>query len=72
MRGNKKLPTYKVLLRMYTKREEQFNPMEYLHGDWEQYVYILKGWKKVCEKNFLEERPNLREPKRHRKIYIYK
>ena len=46
MRGNKELPTYQVLLRMCAKREEQFNPMEYLHGS--------------CEKDFLEERPHLR------------
>ena len=73
MRGNKELPTYKVLLRMCAKREEQFNPMEYLHGDWEDYFHILREWKKVCEKDFLEERPHLREPKRHvksKKIHL--
>ena len=72
MRGNKELPTYKVLLRMCAKREEQFNPMDYLHSDWEQYFHILNKWKKVCVKDFLEERPRLREPKRHQKICIYK
>ena len=72
MRGNKELPTYKVLLRMCAKREEQFNPMDYLHSDCEQYFHILKEWKKVCEKDFLEEHPHLREPKRHQKICIYK
>ena len=72
MRGNKELPTYKVLLRMCAKREEQFNPIDYLHSDWEQYFHILKEWKKVCEKDFLEEHPHLREPKRHQKICIYK
>ena len=73
MRGNKELPTYKVLLRMCAKREEQFNPMDYLHSDWEQYFHILKESKKVCEKDFLEEeRPHLREPKRHQKFCIYK
>ena len=64
MGGNKELPTYQVLLRMCAKREEQFNPMEYLHGNWEDYFHILREWKKVCEKDFLEERPHLREPKR--------
>ena len=72
MRGNKELPTYKVLLRMCAKREEQFNPMDYLHNDCEQYFHILKEWKKVFEKDFLEEHPHLREPKRHQKICIYK
>ena len=72
MRGNKELPTYKVLLRMCAKRDEQFNPMDYLHSDWEQYFHILNKWKKVCVKDFLEERPRLREPKRHQKICIYK
>ena len=71
MRGNKELPTYKVLLRMCAKRDEQFNPMDYLHSDWEQYFHILNKWKKVCVKDFLEERPRLREPKRHQKICIY-
>ena len=33
LRGNKELPTYKVLLRMIAKREEQFNPMDYLNKD---------------------------------------
>ena len=73
MRGNKELPTYKVLLRMCAKREEQFNPMEYLHGDWEDYLHFLREWKKVCEEDFLIQYPHLREPKRHikaNKIYI--
>ena len=47
MRGNKELSTYKVLLRMCAKREEHFNPMDYLHSDWGQYFHILKEWKKV-------------------------
>ena len=73
MRGNKELPTYKVMLRMCPKREEQFNPMEYLHGDWEDYLHILRKWKKVCEEDFLIQHPRLREPKIHiktNKIYI--
>ena len=70
MRGNKELSTYKVLLRMCAKREEQSNPMEYLHGDWEQYFHVLKEWKKACEKDFLEKRPHLREPKSKKKIFI--
>ena len=42
MRRNNELPTYKVLLRMCAKREEQFNPMVFLHRDWENYFHILK------------------------------
>ena len=73
LRGNKELPTYKVLLRMCAKREEQFNLMEYLHGDWEDYFHILREWKKICEEDFLIQHPHLREPKRHiksRKNYL--
>ena len=72
LRGYKELPAYKVSLRMCAKREEQFNPMEYLHGDWEDYFHILREWKKVCEEDFLIQYPHLREPKRHikdNKIY---
>ena len=74
MRGNKGLPTYKVLLRMCAKREEQFNSIDYLQSDWEQYFHILKEWKKVCEKDFLQQYSHLRKPKRHiksKKIYLY-
>ena len=42
VRGNKELPTYKVLLRIIGKREEQFNPMDYLNKDWEEYFHVLK------------------------------
>ena len=73
LRGNKELPTYKVLLRMCAKREEQFNPMEFLNGDWEDYFHILREWKKVCEEDFLIQHSQLKEPKRHiksRKIYL--
>ena len=65
VRRNKELPTYKVLLQMIAKKEEQFSPMNYLNKDWEEYFDILKEWKKVCEKDFLEQYPHLREPKRH-------
>ena len=74
MRGNKELPTYKVLLRMCAKREEQFNPIDYLHSDWKKYFHILKEWKKVGEKYFLEQYSHLRERKRHiksKKICLY-
>ena len=74
IRGNKELPTYKILLRMCAKREEQFNPMFYLHKDWEEYSHILKEWKKVCEEDYLRKYPHLREPKRHlksKKIYLF-
>ena len=67
VRGNKELSTYKVLLGVIAKREEQFNPMDYLNKDWKEYFHILKEWKKVCGKDFLEQYPHLREPKRHRK-----
>ena len=73
LRGNKELPTYKVLLRMCAKREEQFNLMEYLHGDWEDYFHIFRKWKKICEEDFLIQCPHLREPKRDiksRKSYL--
>ena len=65
LRENKELPPYKVLLRMCANREEQFNPIKYLHGDWEDYFHILREWKKVCEEDFLIQHPHLREPKRH-------
>ena len=73
IRRNKELPIYKVLIRMIAKGIEQFNPMEFLNGDWEDYFHILREWKKVCEEDFLIEHPHLREPKRHlksNKIYI--
>ena len=50
--GNKELPTYKVLLRMIAKRNEPFNPMEFLDKDWEDYFHILREWKKVCKEDF--------------------
>ena len=71
-RGNNELPLYKILLQQIMVGEEQFNPTDYLHRDQEDYFHVLKEWKKVCEKDFLEEHPHLREPKRHQKIYIYK
>ena len=42
VRGNKELPTYKVLLQMIARREEQFNPLDYLNRDLEEYFHILK------------------------------
>ena len=45
--------------------------MDYLNSDWEQYFHILKEWKRFCEKDFLEQRPHLREPNAIRKfVYI--
>ena len=73
MRGNKELPTYKVLLRMCARRKEQFNPIDFLHNDCEHYFHILREWKKVCEEDFLIQHPHLIEPKRHaksKKIYL--
>ena len=67
VRRNMELPTYKVLIKMIVKKIEQFNPMEFLDGDWEEYFHILREWKKVCEEDFLFEHPHLREPKRHLK-----
>ena len=72
VKGNNELPTYKILLRQIMVGEEQFNPTHYLNGDQEDYFHVLKEWKKVCEKDFLEEYPHLKEGKRHQKIYIYK
>ena len=72
--GNKELLTYKVFLRMIARREEQFNLMDYLNRDLEEYFHILKEWKKVCEKDFLEHYPHLRETTGHikpKKIYLY-
>ena len=71
VRNNKELPTYKVLLRMIARENEQFNPIEFLHGDWEDYFHIIREWKKVCEKDFLFSHPHLREPKRHLKSKKY-
>ena len=71
MRNNKELPTYKVLLRMIARENEQFNPMEFLHRDWKDYFHIIREWKKVCEKDFLFSHPHLREPKRHLKSKKY-
>ena len=70
MKGNKKLPTYRVLLRKFIVGEEQLNPTNYLNSDHQQYFHILKERKKICEEDFLEEYPFLKEPKRHKKIYI--
>ena len=72
VKGNNELPTYKILLRQIMVGEEQFNPTDYLNCDQEDYFHVLKEWKKVCEKDFLEEYPHLKEGKRHQKIYIYK
>ena len=71
MRNNKELPTYKVLLRMIARENEQFNPMEFPHRDWEDYFHIIREWKKVFEKDFLFSYPHLREPKRHLKSKKY-
>ena len=72
MRRNNELPTYKVSFRKFIVWEEQFNPMDYLNGDNEQYFHVLKEWKQICEKDYLEEHPFLREGKRHKKICICK
>ena len=71
VREEKDLPTYKVLMRQFMVGHEQFNPMKYLNGDYEQYFHALKEWKKVCEKDFLKEQPHLKEGKRHQKTCIY-
>ena len=67
VRRNMELLTYKVLIKMIVKKNEQFNPMEFLDGDWEEDFHILREWKKVCEEDFSFEHPHLREPKRHLK-----
>ena len=74
VRRNKELPTYKVLIKMIVRKNEQFNPTEFLHKNWEDYFHILREWKKVCEKDFLFSHPHLCEPKRHlkpKKIYVH-
>ena len=65
VKGDKELPTYKVLLRKFMEGEEQFNPIDYLDKDHKDYFNVLKEWKKICGKDYLEEFPHLREPKRH-------
>ena len=70
--GNNELPTYKILLCQIMVGEEQFKPTDYLNSDQEDYFHVLKEWKIVCEKDFLEEHSHLKEGKRHQKIYIYK
>ena len=42
VRRNKELPTYKVLIRMIVRKNKQFNPMEFLHKNWEDYFHILR------------------------------
>ena len=71
LRGNKELPTYKILLRMIIKKDEQFNPMEFLEKDSGDYFNILREWKKVCEEDFILMYPHLRELKRHIKSKIF-
>ena len=66
VKGDKELPTYRVLLRKFIVGDEQFNPTDYLNADHEQYFHILKEWTKICEEDLLEEHPFLKEPK----IYI--
>ena len=69
--NEQELPTYKVLLRMIATENKQFNPMEFLHWDWEDYFHIIREWKTVCEKDFLFSHPHLRKPKRHLKSKKY-
>ena len=47
IRGNKNLPTYKVFLRMCANSNLDFNPSDYLEGDWGEYFEKLRIWK-VC------------------------
>ena len=72
MRGNNELPNYKVLLRKCIVGEEQFNPMDYLNGDHEQYFHVFKEWKKKLSKRLFRRASFLREGKRHKKICICK
>ena len=67
---SKELPTYRVLLRKFIVGDEQFNSTDCLNADHKQYFHILKEWKKICEEDFLEQYSFLKEPKRHKKIYI--
>ena len=63
VKGNKELPTYKVLLHKFIVGDEQLNPTDYLNEDHDQYFHILKEWKKICEEDFLEEYPFLKNQK---------
>ena len=47
VKGNKELPTYRVLLHKFTVGDEQFNPTDYLNADHEQYFHILREWKTI-------------------------
>ena len=70
IRGNLNLPTYKVFLRMCAKANSDFNPSDYLDGDWGEYFEQLRIWKVCNELEFLKRRPHLREPKRHLKSKV--
>ena len=71
VKGDKELPTYRVLLCKFIVGDEQFNPTDYLNADHEQYFHILKEWKKICEEDLLEEYPFLKEPKRQKNLHKY-
>ena len=38
VRKNKNLPNYKIILRMISNFNEDFNPTEFLTGDWGEYL----------------------------------
>ena len=69
VRWNDKLPTSKIVLRMLMKKNEDFDPTEFLDGDWGEYLHKLYRWKLCNEEQLLQLRPQLREPIRHLKIY---
>ena len=70
LRGNEALPNYKVLICMCANERTDFNPTEFLEGEWGQYFENLKIWKLFYEKDYLKKKPHLREPKRHVKSKV--
>ena len=68
VRGDVYLPSYKIILRMIIKRNRDFDPTEFLEGDWGFFLNKLYNWKLCNQEEFLKLKPWLREPKRHLKI----
>lgn len=66
----KDLPVINVLIRKLKEGDEAFNPTDFLEGDQEQFFQILQQWKKDFEETYLEQYPLLRQPIRHKKLYI--
>ena len=67
VRRDPNLPSYKIVLRMISNFNEDFNPSSYLEGDWGEYFEKLRMWKVCYEEEFLQRKPYLAEPKRYLK-----